>query len=216
MFALTDSITVGIVLTLVFGAMFLYLFNRVAQVERRVDLTEIMLLDLKQATGNTLYSLGKQLYNTAEPSSTSVFTMNEEDNEVHHYTHRGEVPSSATEVLGEHTSANINESDVEELPNDDFYKNALNEAVSNAVVAQPQSVSNSSSSSSSSSVKMDVNYEALTLKELKQIAKDKNLNVPSSAHKKDVITLLKNNTSSDTQNMFPSADNFNAEMPVSN
>jgi hypothetical protein len=46
---LNDSLTVGVVVTLVFGALFFYLYSRLVQNEKRVNLIESILLDLKMS-----------------------------------------------------------------------------------------------------------------------------------------------------------------------
>lgn len=45
-----DSLVVGILITLVFGAICFYLYSRIAQSEKRVSLLENLLLDLKMTT----------------------------------------------------------------------------------------------------------------------------------------------------------------------
>jgi hypothetical protein len=50
MSALGDSLTVGIVLTLIFGAVCFYLYSRMNQNEKRVSLLENLLLSLKIST----------------------------------------------------------------------------------------------------------------------------------------------------------------------
>lgn len=47
---LSDSLTIGILLILVFGAVSFYLYSRMTQTERRVGLLENLLMDLKMST----------------------------------------------------------------------------------------------------------------------------------------------------------------------
>lgn len=51
---MSESLTIGIILTLVFGAMFYYIYSRVGQSEKRVSLLENILLDLKVAMESSL------------------------------------------------------------------------------------------------------------------------------------------------------------------
>jgi len=51
---MSESLTIGIILTLVFGAIFYYLYSRVGQSEKRVSLLENILLDLKVAMESSL------------------------------------------------------------------------------------------------------------------------------------------------------------------
>ena len=70
---LSDALTIGMVLTLVFGAVCFYLYSRITQMEKRIGLTENILLDLKMATENTLMSMAQQefpdQYQRIEPIS---------------------------------------------------------------------------------------------------------------------------------------------------
>jgi hypothetical protein len=54
MAGLTDSVTIGIVLTLIFGAVAFYLYSRLAQNEKRVGLLENLLMTLKLSTEASL------------------------------------------------------------------------------------------------------------------------------------------------------------------
>jgi hypothetical protein len=51
---LSESLTVGVLLTLVFGAIFFYLYTRVAYTEKRLSLIESILLDIKMTTENLM------------------------------------------------------------------------------------------------------------------------------------------------------------------
>jgi ribosomal protein S16 len=172
---LNDALTIGIVLTLVFGALCFYLYSRVTQVEKRVGLTENILLDLKMATENTLLSMG-------------------------HEGSQGEV--TQIEAVGVPTP--LDKEEVEALSEEAFYKSVLQGAVSTDTAAklspieenesttlEPVPGSAATASDSSTSVHLDVNYESLTLKELKALAKQRSVNVSATAHKKDIIDSLK-------------------------
>ena len=56
MMAISDGVVIGVVLGLVFTAVCYYLYNRQAQLERKVGLMENILLDLKVTTEQTLLS----------------------------------------------------------------------------------------------------------------------------------------------------------------
>ena len=56
MTAISDGVVIGVVLGLVFTAVCYYLYNRQAQLERKVGLMENILLDLKVTTEQTLLS----------------------------------------------------------------------------------------------------------------------------------------------------------------
>lgn len=158
---LSDSLTVGLVLTLIFGALVFYLYTRIGQIEKRVSLTENILLDLKMATENTLMSI------QAAPVP-----------HVHEYVESVQ-PISAPEP--------VQKEEVEELAGSEeseeqFYKTVLEQAS-----AKPESPVHEQVQG----VKMEANFEAMTLKELKDEAKRRGVKIGANPHKKDVIDALK-------------------------
>lgn len=152
---LTDSLTVGLVLTLIFGALVFYLYTRIGQVEKRVSLTENILLDLKMATENTLMAM-------SPPSYAPV-----------HEVERIEAVSAPEPMMDE---------EVEEVNEEEFYKTVLEQAAQKPV--ETPAILESGS-------KIEVNYESMTLKELKDEAKRNGVKVGANAHKKDIIDALK-------------------------
>ena len=157
---LSDSLTIGLVLALVFGALFFYLYTRVGQVEKRVGLTENILLDLKMATENTLMAMA-----SGPPDM---------EERVHH-----------VHPISEPTA--LNKEEVEQIPDEEFYKSVLQQV--------PSSTLEEGEIAEEPVHTLHINYEAMTLKELKALAKQKNVSVSATAHKKDVIEALKRNSS---------------------
>jgi hypothetical protein len=153
---LSDALTIGMVLTLVFGALCFYLYSRITQMEKRIGLTENILLDLKMATENTLMSMSQQdfpdQYQRIEPISEPTPIEKEE---------------------------------VENISDEDFYKSVLQQA-SQEVPLVPVTTAGSS---------VEVNYEAMSLKELKAAAKERNIHITKDMNKKDFILALKRNDS---------------------
>ena len=162
---LSDALTIGLVLALVFGALFFYIYTRLGQVEKRVSLTENILLDLKIATENTIMSMSAP----PEGSPASASASRHEEQLRH-------------ELQQEHEQ----QQNEEQAPDEEFYKQVLQQAV-----VVPSDAPTATLDESQASTKVDVNYESMTLKELKALAKQRSVNVPASAHKKDVIDLLK-------------------------
>ena len=163
---ISDSLTVGLVLALVFGALVFYLYTRIGQIEKRVSLTENILLDLKMATENTLIAMS-----SAPPHF------------VEHEVERVEAVSAPEPVQKE---------DVEEVNDEEFYKNVLDQAVTKSGDAPVQH-------ESVQGLRVEANYEAMTLKELKDEAKRRNIKLGSNPHKKDIIEALKRQSSNQTQ-----------------
>jgi len=169
---LSDSLTIGLVLALVFGALFFYLYTRLSQAEKRVSLTENILLDLKMATENTLMAMG----------STGNFGLVMEQNQRSHeeeHEREMEMQEQQQDLRVEPISAPepVDSSEVEQVPEEEFYRNVLQQT---GVADVPPPVSS-----------VDVNYESMTTKELKALAKQRGVAVPSSAHKREVIDALK-------------------------
>ena len=146
---LSDALTIGMVLTLVFGAICFYLYSRIAQVEKRVGLTGNILLDLKMATENTLMSMAQQ-----EPPEQY----------------------QRVEPISEPTP--IEKEEVENISDEDFYKSVLQQAAEEVPLA-------------TTTASLEVNYEAMSLKELKAAAKERSLHITKDMNKKDFILALK-------------------------
>jgi hypothetical protein len=159
---LSDTLTIGLVLALIFGALFFYLYSRIGQVEKRISLTENILLDLKMATENTMMAM-----------ATAPM----------HHSHQEDSGPERVDAVGRPEP--IEKDEVEAIPDEDFYKQVLNQAQETAMQAVEDAPV------ASTSQRMEPNYESMTLKELKAEAKRKGISVPTSAHKKDVIDALK-------------------------
>jgi hypothetical protein len=153
---LSDTLTIGLVLALVFGALFFYLYSRIGQIEKRVSLTENILLDLKMATENTMMAMAS--------ASLGQGSSHEEDL----------APERIEPISGPQP---VEKEEVEEIPDEDFYKQVLEQAP----VKEESPVL----------ARVEPNYESMTLKELKAEAKRKGVNVASNANKKEVIDALK-------------------------
>ena len=181
--SLSDTLTMGIVLALVFGSILFYLYSRLLQVEKRMALTENILLDLKMATENTLLAMGSSHEHSDQAERVE--------------------PISAPEpVLSQ---------EVEELPEEDFYKNVLAsasnsspeetspESAAEAVLKEIQltdtTTGRAKESATVSVTKVEPNYESMSLKELKSLAKSRGLQVTSHAGKKEIIDTLKKGSS---------------------
>jgi hypothetical protein len=160
MATLSDTLTMGIVLAVVLGSLFFYLYTRLLQVEKRISLTENILLDLKMATENTLMMMG------SAASSSHMFSEQEDQTE-------------HVEAVSE--AQPLQEQEVEEIKEEDFYKSVLQNAPVEPTVP-------------AASTKMEANYEALTKKELQEALKQRGITLPKGAGRKEMIDVLKKNT----------------------
>lgn len=167
---LSDSLTIGMILALVFGAVCFYLYSRVTQVEKRVGLTENILLDLKMATENTLMSMAHQSGGLGHRQDQDQ----DQDQDQEQY--------GRVEPISEPTPLDKNE--VENINDEDFYKSVLQQAQSEAPLV-------SSATTAPNASGMEVNYESMSLKELKALVKERNVPTTKEMNKKDYILALK-------------------------
>jgi hypothetical protein len=166
---LSDALTIGIVLALVFGALFFYLYSRVSQAEKRVSLSENILLDLKMATENAFMQKGLAGY-SAEA---------EEEEELPDRIQ----PVSAPEPL---ESSDMEEMTESKIPDENFYKSVMAHAAESVEVVGRDTPLEETPIRSS-----EPNYEGFTRKELKALAEQRGVTVSAHAQKKDLIEALR-------------------------
>jgi hypothetical protein len=186
MTSLSDTLTVGLVLVLLFGSIALYLYTRIQQAEQKLSLLESILLDLKMSSEIKSYSeLPASNVDDvhATHSSTQYQPFNEE--ELDNYEEEDVYPGA---VLGgssspkkgspaNSVSGSINEvTDFNEVTD---YKSIIAEAV------------NSDADVKDSDAKVSVNYESMTLKELQTLAKSRGISGAGSMKKNAIIEALK-------------------------
>jgi hypothetical protein len=163
---LSDSLTIGILLVLVFGAVSFYLYSRLSQNEKRVSLLENLLLTLKMNTEASLEGpdMVEMVGSPVPISADEVETVNEEEYE----DLLKEIPVKTQQPI------KTAEEDAEEL------LRSIDTEEHNTVPAE----------SNSSSRSIDVNYESMSVKELRNLAKERGLSgIPQN--KSAIIDLLK-------------------------
>jgi hypothetical protein len=179
---LSDSITIGIVLTLVFGALFFYLYSRLVQNEKRVSLMENILLDLKM-TADSSWGASEHNHSEEEQENTQVINHIE--------------PVSAPEEL------KSDDVDNEE----DVYKEILAQTDASSVEQVKNfDVTPKATKQTVNVTKVQPNYSAMTVKELKSLAKSRGLTVPSGAGRKELTDSLRKLDG--TQPTVPEAGSF--------
>ena len=168
MAVLSDSLTVAILLCLIFGAVAFYMYSRLTQNEKRVGLLENLLLSLKMSTEASLQGPDsvEPVSSPAPLSADDVDTVEEE---------------SYAELLKELSPSSSSSSSSPDAVSDE--KDAAALLRSMTVSEKPQE-----------GRKMDVNYESMSVKELQGLAKQRGL-VAGSQRKKDLIELLKKESS---------------------
>lgn len=178
MTSLSDTLTVGLVLVLLFGSIALYLYTRIQQAEQKISLLESILLDLKMSAEIKSYSelpaediIHKDSRLSTEQNNTSYTPFDEGDYEEND----DNIYPGAT--VG-YSSPEKSESPTP-LGSDDItdYKTIIADAVK--------------SDSENKDAKLSANYEAMTLKELQTLAKTRGISGASSMKKGSIIEALK-------------------------
>jgi hypothetical protein len=177
---LSDTLTIGLVLVLLFGSIALYLYTCIQQSEQKVSLLESILLDLKMSA--EVKSYAELPMDTERPSDTERHLVTERAVE------SVPAPSNEVDTAHEESYEPFEEEDAETLPAEEVieiedYKSAIAEAVEE----QPSGP----------------NYEAMSLKELQALAKSRN--IVGVTKKGPLIEALK--TSDRSSSVKPSAMN---------
>jgi hypothetical protein len=163
---LGDSLTVAIVLTLIFGAVAFYLYSRLSQNEKRVSLLENLLLSLKMSTEASLS--GPDI---VEATSAPAPLDENEVEDVSEDTYAEllkdmPVPVAGAVPLVVDMSGSVQAARLEP------------EAEAVADAAEPR--------------RMDANYESMSVKELAALARQRGItNVPT--RKRELVDVLKKN-----------------------
>ena len=200
---MNDSIIIGSVIVLVFGALCYYLYSRLLYSGKRVIVMENILLDLKTA-------------------SESWFATSEERQEDH--------PHREDNQQQDHQHQDHQHQEHQPQPNEPLHEQSqytpdysLNDlAVSSEPVVSeslPEVVEHVLQQVASEQ-KVSVNYESMNIKELQAEARSKNISGVSSMRRKELIELLRKSDQSVTETVsnFPALNSFvdNAAPVVAN
>ena len=168
MAGLSDSLTIGILLILVFGAAAFYLYSRLTQTDKRLSLMENVLLTLKMSTEASMMG-PDSVEPVSMPSPLQADDVDEVDEEQYaEMLKHASVGSSASASASEEAAA-------EEL-----------------LRSIPTPSASAVEEGTVTARKMDANYESLSLKELQALAKTRGLSAGAKATKKrELIDFLK-------------------------
>ena len=176
---LGDSLTVGIVLALIFGAVCFYLYSRMGQNEKRVGLLENLLLSLKMSTEASLFG-PDMVEPTSSPAPLETSDVDDVSEENYADMLKGlssssSAPAPAPAPAPAHAPAPVQVASAAEEKEAEELLRSL----------EPR--------------KMDANYESMSLKELQSLARQRGL-VGAPTKKRDLIETLKKQASGqDTQ-----------------
>lgn len=176
---LSESLTIGLLLTLVFGTLFFYIYTRVSYAEKRVGLIENILIDIKM-------NQEQQPIHVLPPIPPSMNFDNasfvEQTIEISPSPSPPSPPpsdsSSPSFQLVEQTNAPV-ESNVDEL-----YSNILDEAHSSLDLSE-------NTVPSDSLPKLSVNYESMTKEELIEVAKQKGIRITNRPGREKLLQLIR-------------------------
>lgn len=190
MTSLSDTLTVGLVLVLLFGSIALYLYTRIQQAEQKISLLESILLDLKMSAEIKSYSelpaenvAQKTGGFTTEQNDMSYTPFNEDDDEDEggdDDVYPGAVVGSSSPIKTGSPTPSVSSR------NDDANDNEVIEYKSVIADAVKSDTENKESIS-----KVSANYEAMTLKELQTLAKTRGISGAGSMKKGAIIEALK-------------------------
>ena len=180
---MNDALMIGIVLTLVFGAIIFYLYNRLSMTERKMGLVEGVLTDLK-------------IMMDAAP-----FAMSHEHNERPSMQEFEPSPEYLNAISGPFP---LKEEEVEDVASsEDEYKQAMEQpTVSESpykslqideLAGVPVTATNAISVT-----KLSPDLDSMTLKELQGLAKQKGLTIAAGSRRKAIIDMLKSSDATGT------------------
>jgi len=164
---------VGIVLTLVFGAVVFYLYNRLSMTERKMGLVEGVLTDLKIMMDAAPFMSGP-----FSPESRAEFEP---------------TPEYLNAISG---PIPLKKDEVEEVEED--YKAAMDQAVTGDAPYKSLQIDELAGSpltatNAISVTKLSPDLEAMSLKELQTLAKQNGLTVPPGTRRKAIMDMIKSN-----------------------
>ena len=177
MSSLSDTLTIGVVLVLLFGSIALYLYTRIQQAEQKVNLLESILLDVKMSAEIKSYS---DLPADVEKPSHQADT-------------------STSPVLSTPTDEYITLDDLEEkkatplpvveesvyLPMDNTEQEKASEEIASEEIASD------SSDLLLNAAPVEISYENMTLKDLQTLAKSRHITGVSTMKKGALVDALK-------------------------
>ena len=184
MSSLSDTLTIGVVLVLLFGSIALYLYTRIQQAEQKVNLLESILLDVKMSAEIKSYSdLPADDPQERTPSNGStgpIATGPSSTPDSTEYTTLDDLEKEKQEPLEESVYLQMDdteqdqESEVEELRSEEIASDS-SDLLLNAAPLE----------------KEEIPYENMTLKDLQTLAKSRHITGVSTMKKGALVDALK-------------------------
>lgn len=178
MTTLSETLTLGLVLVLLFGSICLYLYTRIQQNEQKLNLVESILIDLKMTNEMKNYpDLPAPTSVAPGPTVLNVSAFTSDKFEVADK----QIPT-VIEVVDSDKLASGSPAPVEES-----YKDAIKEAV--GVTDVTADAIEEAHNVETGSVKIGANYQSMTMNELKALAKQRGV-VSSGMRRQQLIEAL--------------------------
>jgi hypothetical protein len=178
---MNDALMTGIVLTLVFGSVIFYLYNRLVMTEKKMSLFGNVLTDLKIMMDSVPFSAGPPPANMQdfEPSPEYLNAIS------------GPVPLQNDEI----DEVASEQEDYQQTLEQALESASAIESVESKVLHIAENGADTGSLSPAISVtKLSPDLEAMTVKELNGLAKQKGLTVPTGTRRKELIEMLRKAT----------------------
>ena len=165
MAGLNDTLTLGLILVLLFGAVSLYLYTRIQQCEQKLNLVESILLDIKMSA---------ELQGYPEPPPTQQQSQQNQQSQQSQQSQPAPTMSPFVSM------------DEQEL-----YQGALEEALEENTVEVDDIQEIQEDKVTVEAPKLTTNYESMTLSELKAIAKQRGITGSSSMKRSQILEALR-------------------------
>jgi len=188
---MNDALMIGVVLTLVFGSIIFYLYNRLAMTEKKLGLFEGVLTDLKIMLDAAPFASGPPPSHMQEFEPTPEYL-----NAI-----SGPVPIQQDEVEEVNAATAEAVEDYQQTLEQALESASATEAMESKTLQIDESSANLGVSTNApvSVTKLSPDLDAMSVAELKALAKQKNLTAPAGARRKDLLELLKKSSGSQGQ-----------------
>ena len=170
MAGLNDTLTLGLILVLLFGAVSLYLYTRIQQCEQKLNLVESILLDIKMSAELQAYP---------EPPALQQSNL---------------VGLNSSSYSDDKINNSSTISPFVSMDEQDLYQGALAEALEESAEPIEAEEILPSPSTAETLPKVTTNYESMTLAELKALAKQRGITGSSSMKRSQILEALKPKT----------------------
>lgn len=192
MTSLSDTLTIGLVLVLLFGSIAIYLYTRIQQAEQKISLLESILLDLKMSSEIKSYTeLPATNVSSYEPiEEYAPFTDDNDTIDVDKVdnTDANKETTTIYEPLNDNDEEDFNS---QLAPNDTSRKSSRDHTATGEHTYVSDESIKQTNNGTMESARVSLNYESMTIKELSSLARSKSIPITTNMKKNAIIDLLK-------------------------